>query len=65
MADVIDLARAKEEREPHVAGHLFCMACSHEWSAVWKPGTIAYRLNAGHSVEVALSTKKLPKGPRK
>jgi group I intron endonuclease len=30
-----------------------------------KRETIAYRLNAGHPVEIALSTAKLPKGPKK
>ena len=35
---VIDFSKAKEEREPHVSGHLFCMGCNHEWTAVWKTG---------------------------
>lgn len=38
MSGVIDFQKAKEEREPHISGSLYCMACSHEWSAVWKPG---------------------------
>lgn len=37
------------------------------WSASTgvKRETIAYRLNVGHSIEVALSMSKLPKGPKK
>lgn len=39
---VIDFAAAKKEREPHVSGHLYCMACNHEWVAVWPLGTVEF-----------------------
>lgn len=42
MAEVIDLAKAKQEREPHVSGHLYCMACDHEWTAVWMQGVTEF-----------------------
>ena len=42
MNNVVDFSKAKEEREPHVAGTLFCMGCDHEWTAVWKQGTTEF-----------------------
>ena len=42
VTEVIDLQKAREEREPHIAGALYCMGCSHEWTAVWKPGTTEF-----------------------
>lgn len=39
MTEIIDFKKAKEEREPHISGQLYCMACNHDWTAVWKPGT--------------------------
>lgn len=43
MAKVVDFAQAKQEREPHVSGALYCMACSHEWTAVWPQGTTEFQ----------------------
>ena len=37
---VIDLAAAREEREPHLSGAAKCLACHHEWQAVAPVGTI-------------------------
>ncbi len=34
MADVIDLAAAKQEREPHMTGKAKCQACAYTWQAV-------------------------------
>lgn len=48
MADVIDLAAAKKEREPHISGALFCMACSHEWQAVWPLGVTEFECPECH-----------------
>lgn len=42
MTDVIDFSKAKQEREKHIAGALYCMGCSHEWTAVWVPGTTEF-----------------------
>jgi hypothetical protein len=42
MTDIIDFTKAKKEREPHVAGELFCQACDHEWTAVWELGTMEF-----------------------
>ena len=47
---VIDLAKAREEREPHVAGELFCLGCDHTWSAVWKPGTTEFECPQCHAM---------------
>lgn len=43
MTDVIDFQKAKEERQPHVGGVLFCMGCNHEWTAVWPAGTTQFQ----------------------
>jgi len=37
---VIDFAKEKEEREPHLEGVAKCLACSHKWVAVAPVGTI-------------------------
>jgi len=42
MSKIIDFNKAKEEREPHVAGELFCMGCDCEWTAVWPQGTTEF-----------------------
>lgn len=42
MTEIIDLAKARKEREPHIAGALFCMGCNHEWTAVWEMGTTEF-----------------------
>ena len=34
MTDIIDFAKAREERSPHVAGEAFCLGCDHTWAAV-------------------------------
>lgn len=50
MGDIIDFAKAKEEREPHVAGQLYCQGCDHEWAAVWKPGTTEFECPSCHAM---------------
>jgi len=40
--NVIDFEKARKDREPHVAGALFCMGCAHEWAAVWPQGTTKF-----------------------
>jgi hypothetical protein len=40
MSEIIDFGKAKEERKPYASGHCYCMACNHEWLAVWPIGTI-------------------------
>ena len=40
---VIDFEKARKDREPHVAGSLFCMGCDHEWTAVWPQGTTEFQ----------------------
>jgi predicted RNA-binding Zn-ribbon protein involved in translation (DUF1610 family) len=42
MTEVIDLAKARKEREPHIAGELYCMGCEHEWTAVWPMGATEF-----------------------
>jgi rubredoxin len=42
MTEVIDFAKAKKAREPHISGELFCMGCDHTWVAVWEPGTTEF-----------------------
>jgi|LauGreDrversion4_2_1035121.scaffolds.fasta_scaffold1631153_1 predicted RNA-binding Zn-ribbon protein involved in translation (DUF1610 family) len=42
MSGVIDFTKAKEAREPHISGVLFCSGCDHEWTAVWKHGTTEF-----------------------
>lgn len=42
MTEIIDLAKARKEREPHIAGALFCQGCDYEWSAVWEMGTTEF-----------------------
>ena len=34
MTKIVDFTKAKQEREPHVAGQAFCLGCDHEWAAV-------------------------------
>lgn len=31
---VIDLAKAREERQPHISGIFVCVGCRHEWTGV-------------------------------
>lgn len=31
---VIDLTAARQKREPHAHGQMFCMRCDHEWEGV-------------------------------
>lgn len=44
MGDVVDFAKAKEEREPHLCGKAVCMHCQYglegEWEAVAPVGTV-------------------------
>lgn len=42
MTDVIDFTKAKQVREKHIAGALYCQGCNHEWTAVWAPGTTEF-----------------------
>lgn len=42
-ADIINLAQAKQDREPHieaVEGKARCLACRHEWIAVAPVGVV-------------------------
>lgn len=39
MAEIIDFARAKEDREPHASGLARCLECGHEWHAIAPVGT--------------------------
>ena len=39
-ARVVDLKKAREEREPHMTGKARCLACRHEWIAVAPIGTV-------------------------
>ena len=32
--NIVDLARAREEREPHLSGEALCEACGHEYAVV-------------------------------
>lgn len=34
MADVVDIAQAREERSPHLRGAAVCLNCRHHWQAV-------------------------------
>lgn len=43
MADIIDLKAKKAEREPHIAGAAFCVACDHTWTGVWPIGTTEFQ----------------------
>ncbi len=36
---VIDLGRAREERQPHMSGEAACLVCKHKWAAVAPVGT--------------------------
>lgn len=40
MAEIIDLAQAKEEREPHLSGRALCLNCKNQWVAVAPVGTL-------------------------
>lgn len=40
MSNVVDLAKAREEREPHLSGRAVCFACKHVWLAVAPVGTV-------------------------
>ncbi|TAN06136.1 MAG: hypothetical protein EPN38_09380 [Rhodanobacteraceae bacterium] len=31
MADIVDIAQARQDRTPHVSGQARCVACKHEW----------------------------------
>jgi hypothetical protein len=42
MSNVISLAAAKEERQPHWAGSCHCLECKHEWAGVGPVGTVAH-----------------------
>lgn len=37
---VVDISKAREERQPHLSGKAKCLACKHEWVAVAPSGTI-------------------------
>lgn len=40
MAEIVDFKRAREEREPHMAGAARCLGCKYEWQAVAPVGTV-------------------------
>jgi DNA-directed RNA polymerase subunit RPC12/RpoP len=37
---IVDLAAAREERQPHWQGVARCVGCQHEWEAVAPMGTV-------------------------
>lgn len=39
MAEIVSLAKFKEENSPHWAGAAKCVSCKHEWVAVAPLGT--------------------------
>lgn len=41
MGDVTDFEKARQEREPHIAGPCRCLHCGNEWVAVAPAGTAA------------------------
>lgn len=40
MNNVIDLAKIKEERSPHLSGNAVCIGCKNQWVAVAPVGTV-------------------------
>jgi hypothetical protein len=38
-SNVVSLAKAREERSPHLSGEARCLQCGHEWAAVSPVGT--------------------------
>ena len=38
MSNVVDLAAARAEREPHTSGPCLCLGCRHEWFGVIPTG---------------------------
>ena len=40
MGDIVDLSKAREEREPHMQGKVRCLGCKNEWQAVAPIGTV-------------------------
>jgi hypothetical protein len=44
VGDVIDLQLERERRAPHCTGRVFCLACHHEWVAVWPLSADAFEL---------------------
>ncbi len=34
MAEIINFAKAKEDRTPHASGPARCLECGHEWHAI-------------------------------
>ncbi len=50
MAKIIDLAQAKLERSPHIAGEAFCPLCQHTWTGIWPAGTVNLECPSCHSL---------------
>lgn len=40
MTNIVDLQKAREEREPHMQGRARCLGCKYEWQAVAPLGTV-------------------------
>jgi hypothetical protein len=40
MAEILSLAKAREERSPHLSGRAVCIGCKHVWQAVAPVGTV-------------------------
>lgn len=50
-AQVLSLAAAREEREPHMTGAAKCAACGHDWQAVAPVGVYELECSACHSMK--------------
>jgi len=46
---VVSLADARKARDPHIAGKAFCLACNHNWDAVWPMGD---HLKSEHPIDL-------------
>lgn len=41
MNNVVDLVKAREEKQPHLGGTARCLGCKYEWYAVAPVGTVS------------------------
>lgn len=52
MSDkIVDLAAARQEREPHMTGTAACMVCHHTWVSVAPVGTYELECPECHSTK--------------
>lgn len=47
VSNVVDLAAARSERQPHIEGPAHCLGCKHQWRAVLEAAPYRERLAAG------------------